>query len=1093
MYFHHQELTALFDRTTLERGRSYHAGGRVLGVDTQSDGGRIVGRVLGSGRRPYQVLVRLRRDARGTLQVSGQCTCPVHWNCKHVVAVLLEAADRRPRHVAQTLPSGNLSPGLGVWLAGLRDVLARQEREQEPQSLLYVLALSVLASGRHLEVTTYTARRLKEGGFGKPTRFTAGAGSTARFLRVEDSRLLALLHAAQHGTSGSYVLVGPSCGALLEALVTTGRCYWQDTDAPPLQRGEPLRTILEWQLSDQGEQAITAALPSPQAILLPVAPPWYLDPDCRVCGPLVTELPDDVAAALAAAPPVPIDQADTLGRMLRDAAPRVALPQPQQPRVKERRNIKPVPCLRLYSEPIGSLRGFLSGIADVESWLDNAVLHFEYDGVVVQPMAAGQEVLRREGDVLQRMARWPALEEQALDQLASLGLYPVEEEGEKEGLVLEPRTGESGWIDLMLEGLPELRRSGWQVTVEPSFRYQMAEPDGWYVRLQEGVAEDWFGIELGVEVDGQRVNLLPVLVDYLRQLRGVHGASELRSLPDDFPMVCRMHDGRILSLPAGRARQIIDTFAELYDPQSLDRSGRLTLSRHQSSQLAWLEDSAADLHWEGGEGLREHGRRLREFKGVQEVPPPAGLRTELRHYQKDGLSWLQFLRDFRLGGVLADDMGLGKTVQTLAHLLVEKEAGRADLPSLVVAPTSLMVNWRREAERFAPELRVLTLHGPERKASFDLIPEHDLVLTTYPLLPRDADEVLGHRYHVVVLDEAQHIKNPRAKVSQLVQQVNARHRLCLTGTPMENHLGELWSLFNFLMPGMLGDERRFSRLFRTPIEKQGDQPRREQLRRRVAPFMLRRNKADVVRELPPKTEMQRAVELSGPQRDLYETIRVSMLEKVQREIERKGMDRSRIVILDALLKLRQVCCDPRLLPLAAAKRVRGSAKLELLTDMLPELVEEGRRVLLFSQFTTMLGLIELELGRLKLDYVKLTGQTRDRATPIDRFQNGEVPLFLISLKAGGSGLNLTAADAVIHYDPWWNPAVERQATDRAHRIGQDKPVFVYKLLTVGTVEEKISAMQARKQELADALFAEQAGSGVSLTAEDLQGLFEPLG
>jgi SNF2 family DNA or RNA helicase len=309
---------------------------------------------------------------------------------------------------------------------------------------------------------------------------------------------------------------------------------------------------------------------------------------------------------------------------------------------------------------------------------------------------------------------------------------------------------------------------------------------------------------------------------------------------------------------------------------------------------------------------------------------------------------------------------------------------------------------------------------------------------------------------------------------------------------MENNLEELWSLFHFLSPGLLGDQRQFKRVFRTPIEKQGDEDRRRLLARRVRPFLLRRTKAEVAAELPEKTEIVETVDLDDPQRDLYESIRVAMDAKVRAEIASKGLARSHIMILDALLKLRQACCDPRLLKVEGASKVKSSAKLERLMDMLPELVAEGRRVLLFSQFTSMLGLIEESLRRTGIDYVKLTGQTRDRKTPVDRFQSGEVPVFLISLKAGGTGLNLTAADTVILYDPWWNPAVERQAMDRAHRIGQDKAVFVFKLVTAGTVEEAILTLQARKQALADGLFDPEAETGAMLTSEDIDLLFQPI-
>jgi SNF2 family DNA or RNA helicase len=326
----------------------------------------------------------------------------------------------------------------------------------------------------------------------------------------------------------------------------------------------------------------------------------------------------------------------------------------------------------------------------------------------------------------------------------------------------------------------------------------------------------------------------------------------------------------------------------------------------------------------------------------------------------------------------------------------------------------------------------------------------------------------------------------------VVRELHARHRLCLTGTPLENHLGELWSQFDFLLPGLLGSSKQFSKNLRNPIEKYGDEQASERLALRLRPFMLRRTKQEVVKELPPKTEILRTVELDGAQRELYETIRLAMHVQVRKAVAERGWGRSHIMVLDALLKLRQVCCDPRLVKLEDARQVNGSAKLELLMELLPEMIEEGRRVLLFSQFTGMLSLIEEAIKQAGIDYVKLTGRTRDRAAPVDRFQSGEVPLFLISLKAGGTGLNLTAADTVIHYDPWWNPAVERQATDRAHRIGQQNPVFVYKLISEGTVEEKIQLMQTHKQALADSLFEQRGTSGAGWTEDDIDMLFGPL-
>ena len=389
-------------------------------------------------------------------------------------------------------------------------------------------------------------------------------------------------------------------------------------------------------------------------------------------------------------------------------------------------------------------------------------------------------------------------------------------------------------------------------------------------------------------------------------------------------------------------------------------------------------------------------------------------------------------------------------------------------------------------------MRVLSLHGPSRAERFASIPEHDVCLTTYPLLWRDRELLGAHAYHLLILDEAQIIKNSASQASQVVRQFSAAHRLCLTGTPMENHLGELWGLFDFLMPGFLGTTKHFTSTWRTPIEKQGNALRRSLLARRIKPFMLRRKKDEVAKELPEKTIIVRSVELDGGQRDLYETVRSAMDARVREEIATKGFARSQIVILDALLKLRQVCCDPRLVKIEAAKKVKERAKLDLLMDLLPEMVEEGRRVLLFSQFTSMLDLIADELTRRKLDFVTLTGSTTDRETPIRRFQAGEVPIFLISLKAGGTGLNLTAADTVIHYDPWWNPAVENQATDRAHRLGQSKKVFVYKLVVAGSIEEKILQLQEKKAELAAGILSEDHEGSVKFSDADLAALLEPI-
>jgi SNF2 family DNA or RNA helicase len=423
---------------------------------------------------------------------------------------------------------------------------------------------------------------------------------------------------------------------------------------------------------------------------------------------------------------------------------------------------------------------------------------------------------------------------------------------------------------------------------------------------------------------------------------------------------------------------------------------------------------------------------------------------------------------------------------------VEKEAGRLDRPALVVATTSLIENWRREAARFTPGLSTLVVHGQRRGAVFEQIANHDLVLTTYALVPRDIEILARQPYHAIILDEAQVIKNPRSQAAQALQRLEARHRFALSGTPMENHLDELWSVYHFVLPGLLGDHKTFQTALRRPIEKGHSAPHREALVRRLRPFLLRRTKALVAPELPPKTEMIEPIALSEAERNLYETIRQMMDGKIRAEIERRGFGQSRIIILEALLKLRQVCCDARLLKVSEADLPGPSSKLARLLEMLPELIEEERKVIVFSQFTSMLTLIGEALTAAAVPWISLTGGTRDRPQVIDKFQSGAVPIFLVSLKAGGAGLNLTAADTVIHYDPWWNPAVEAQATARAHRIGQDKPVFVHKLVATGTVEEAMLELQKRKQALAEGVLDAGLESPEVLNLDDLDRLLAPI-
>ena len=609
----------------------------------------------------------------------------------------------------------------------------------------------------------------------------------------------------------------------------------------------------------------------------------------------------------------------------------------------------------------------------------------------------------------------------------------------------------------------------------------------WYSDLQER-GHDFFGYQLGILVDGNPISIVPLVADLINQW----SLQTVDNMPDTKRIKLPFAKGRVLEIELGRIKPLLRLLLQ-YSFKSGATEDELKMKRYQLLLMQEAEQAVVvtAARWRGTDDLRAQLQQLTQVTTLPAITLPRDLTVVLRDYQYQGVSWLQLLRVNQFSGVLADDMGLGKTVQTLIHLQCEKEQGRLKKACLIVAPTSLIGNWFDEAKRFTPDLKILIFHGSTRHQ--DEFDEYDLVISTYGLIQRDKKRFLTYPFYYVILDEAQFIKNARTKTTQIIQQLKAVHRLCLTGTPLENHLGELWSLFHFLMPGLLGDAKQFRQFFRLPIEKHGDLERRELLANRVRPFMLRRTKNQVARELPAKTEITRMIELTGTQRDLYEAIRMTMEQKVRDAISKQGLGKSQIVLLDALLKLRQVCCDPKLLSLPQASMAHDvSAKMDALMELMDSLILEGRFVLVFSQFTSMLKLIEAQLIARQYAYLKLTGQTQNRQELVKRFQAGEAQVFLISLKAGGTGLNLTRADTVILYDPWWNPAVQEQAMDRSHRIGQDKPVFVYKLITTGTVEEAIMSIQEKKRALFDGVLSNQTSGGIGLTDVDIAQFFMPL-
>jgi SNF2-related domain/Helicase conserved C-terminal domain len=542
---------------------------------------------------------------------------------------------------------------------------------------------------------------------------------------------------------------------------------------------------------------------------------------------------------------------------------------------------------------------------------------------------------------------------------------------------------------------------------------------------------------------------------------------------------------RWVTLSDGTLARISASIESLADEARavMDDEAQALLPAHQLGRLdRWIEENDGRMD-AAVEGLR---RRLRALAVAAEPDLPRGLRATLRPYQRLGVAWLQFLQALGAGGILADDMGLGKTLMTLAFLLRRKQVEGRE-PSLVVCPTSVASNWLREAARFTPGLRIMLLHGPSRDAT--AIGKHDVVVTTYALLRRDVEALSAVRFRCAILDEAQNIKNADSATTRAANRLDASMRLALSGTPVENRLRELWSLCSFVNPGILGTSRAFETRFERPIVADRKSPLASELRAIVRPFLLRRTKDDVLPDLPPKIEIDRVVTLSEADKRMYDALAHTLRDSVARDIENRGLAQSSLSVFTALTRLRQMACDPRLVDAKLASGVATpSAKRGAFLELVRELVAEGRRALVFSQFVQLLTLWRADLDAEAIAYEYLDGATVRREEIVDRFQKGKAPLFLISLKAGGAGLNLTAADTVIHCDPWWNPAVEEQATDRAHRIGQDKPVTVVRLIARGTIEEKILSLKAKKRELTRAVIGDDARALEGLTVEDVRAL-----
>lgn len=723
-------------------------------------------------------------------------------------------------------------------------------------------------------------------------------------------------------------------------------------------------------------------------------------------------------------------------------------------------------------------------------WIDlHDRLRFRYGDAVIAWDATESAVSFHRDDAIIRIARDRTSESEILAQLATWG-FAADTSFADGGFFnfdssVFTLASSQRWRTLLESTFPRLPSSLWCIEYPKDLRVIIPHESAVYFHADDE-GQDAYRINVGLTLEQQELPLLPILHQALRSRKNL-GLASLQQWISDGDFAVRIETTaddpvrtRLVSIPPSLLSKITEHLHELFDARPFDSSGHVRINRWRVGELV----AAGLIARHAEDGLSEIVRLFKRLAdGIAVVPRPAppALQATLRTYQEGGLGWLHTLGEVNAGGILADDMGLGKTVQTIAHLLELHAAHQLSSGVLLVAPTSVIDD---ELARFAPALTVARYHGPDRESSWSTTSSPHVVITTYQLLWRDQPRLAAHSWNLVVLDEAQYIKNASSRTSHAARSLVAQRKLYLSGTPTENRLQDIWALFEFLLSGCLGDETTFKQRIAKPLadddEAEFAAVLRTRLRQRLASFVLRRLKEDVLPDLPAKTEFVHAVSMTPRQAELYADTRREARDNIRQSLQEKGLAGSRIQVRTRLLRLRQICCDPRL---------HDSAKLTALMELGSDLRARGSRTLILFQFTSMLDLIGRELTAHGHDFLLLTGATSHRSDLVQKSQSGACPLFLISLRAGGAGLNLTAADSVIHYDPWWNPAVERQATDRIHRIGQTKPVFVYKFIVDDNIEAKIQQLQRTKLELVAGLLGEGDIDQLHLDQSTIDHLF----
>lgn len=976
------------------------------------------------------------------VDIDGDCSCPVRFNCKHMVAASLKYIENEKNRYTPSQVRGV------QWLEDFSKLSSKERAEDYPEFLLYRL----FDEGKYKtqELNFYRSKRLKKGGISKGTRLSNLLHESFKYeyLNSEDHSIIPLIKALIPSQWSEDVTFEGEIGAMvLKQMVATGRCYYRDAMVPLKFCKEIIEVEFFWKNIDTKKRKIESNLP-PEGTFIPTTPPIYIDLVENSMHVLSCVYDATSIDLLLQAPEVEVEDINLFMNKAFDLIPDIDIPMPTEFDYEER-NVTPIPCLELLSDHDENGRS-----------VHFMKLSFMYEEHRL-PLFPQKSFLRfQEKERTVRIIRDREKENSAIDRLQSYGFELDSHNSDAlffSFAVPDIQTAIERWRVFLKESRYDLEKSGWIIEVDDRFDFQFEYSQDFVIHSQESEIEGWFDLSYEVDIGGLKVSLLPLITNLLRDFDSVE------SLPQKLNL--QLEDKRFLHVDSEDIKPILRTIFELYNQIDDDHIKVQTYDAH-------LVDGFEDNHiqWKGSLELAELSAKLKSFDGIKEVTPSKNLTATLREYQQFGLNWIDFLQQFYFGGILADDMGLGKTLQTLAFLQRQKDEGLLSKPTLIIMPTSLIGNWKSEVQKFTNTLSVLSLYGSDRAELFPKIKEFDLILSTYQLALRDKEKFDKELFEYIILDEAQKIKNPKAKMTLAIKSFKATHRLALSGTPMENHLGELWSIFDFLMPGFLGTLSFFKKEYQNPIEKNSDIRTQERLKRKIAPFMLRRTKEEVLEELPEKVEIIQKVTFGKKQALLYENVRLTMEQKVRDLVADKGLSRSHITILDALLKLRQICCDPSLLSISEASKVKESAKLETFFELVEELLAEDRKILVFSQFTSMLKIIQDALEKKGINFALLTGQTKKREEVIEKFRQSDCHIFLISLKAGGVGLNLVEADTVIHYDPWWNPAVENQATDRAHRIGQNKTVFVYKLVVANSIEEKILTLQEKKKSLQERVY-----------------------